>query len=121
MFRLKKLALALTASSLMGLPLQSAAQNADRSANAMLKHCKVALRDGPMEMMQGVCFGYVDMVAFIGDVIPKPVQNCPPKGVTTRQLLRVVVKYIEDRPHRMHEDFRFLTVDALKDTWPCKD
>ena len=40
--------------------------------------------------------------------------------MTTNQAIAVVVKYIEARPERMHEDFRALALEALTAAWPCK-
>jgi uncharacterized protein (DUF433 family) len=40
--------------------------------------------------------------------------------VTTDQAVAVVVKYIEARPERMHEQFGDLTFEALTAAWPCK-
>jgi Rap1a immunity proteins len=45
---------------------------------------------------------------------------CQPKGVTRGQARAVVIKYIEARPQRMHEDFGMLAVEALKAAWPCQ-
>lgn len=46
---------------------------------------------------------------------------CIPAGeVTVNQQVRVVVAYIDARPNRLHEDFRILALEALKDAWPCK-
>jgi hypothetical protein len=43
-----------------------------------------------------------------------------PDGVTNRQGVAVVVKYIEARPERMHERFSVLAIEALTAAWPCK-
>ena len=43
-----------------------------------------------------------------------------PKGSTVNQGLRVVVRYIEARPQRMHESFAFLAIEALHNAWPCR-
>ncbi len=45
---------------------------------------------------------------------------CVPQDVTVGQEVRVVVKYIDDRPARLHEDFRDLALEALRAAWPCK-
>jgi hypothetical protein len=34
-------------------------------------------------------------------------------------MVRVVVAYIEARPARVHEDFRNLALEALREAWPC--
>jgi hypothetical protein len=40
--------------------------------------------------------------------------------VTVGQTVAVVIKYIEARPERMHEDFGKLAYEALTAAWPCK-
>jgi hypothetical protein len=40
--------------------------------------------------------------------------------VTFPQAARVIVRYIEARPQRMHESFVSLVIEALHDAWPCK-
>jgi len=34
--------------------------------------------------------------------------------------VRVVVRYIEQRPGRMHENFLRLANEALTEAWPCR-
>jgi hypothetical protein len=46
--------------------------------------------------------------------------GCVPKEVTVGQQIRVITAYIDARPNRLHEDFRELAWEALKDAWPCK-
>jgi hypothetical protein len=52
------------------------------------------------------------------------VRSCPsdiaPAGEIHGQSIRVVVKYIDDRPERQHEDFMALALEALRAAWPCK-
>jgi Rap1a immunity proteins len=36
----------------------------------------------------------------------------------SRQLVRVVVRYLEARPQRLHEPFAEFALDALFDAWP---
>jgi Rap1a immunity proteins len=45
---------------------------------------------------------------------------CPPKHKETREDVRVVVKYIDDQPARLHEPFLTLVLEALRAAWPCK-
>jgi hypothetical protein len=40
--------------------------------------------------------------------------------ITNEQAVRVVIKYIEARPERMHEPFIKLVQEALIAAWPCK-
>jgi Rap1a immunity proteins len=45
---------------------------------------------------------------------------CLPDGADFDQMVRVVIKYIEERPQRWHERFPKLAHEALKAAWPCK-
>jgi Rap1a immunity proteins len=45
---------------------------------------------------------------------------CVPPTATIGQMVRVVVKYIDQRPERLHEQFTVLAYEALKAAWPCK-
>ena len=45
---------------------------------------------------------------------------CRPEGVTTGQLVAVVVKYADEHPQDMHLEFMFLAHEALVKAWPCK-
>jgi hypothetical protein len=81
------------------------------SANVVLPGCK----DQGGSFGVGYCQGVMDGIAFVQDG-----HFCVPMGVTLRQAMRVVVAYIEARPARMHEDFRKLALEGLREAWPCK-
>jgi Rap1a immunity proteins len=94
------------------------AQDNTDSANFMLPYCKSFLAQTEREtFMAGVCAGSITAFAFVG----RGLNNgfCFPKGATHAQMVRVVVAYIEARPARMHEDFRNLALEALREAWPC--
>jgi hypothetical protein len=113
------------------------------SANHMLPACKrfgTGSNEPPFwgAFDQGECIGTVKTVAFLagtmnlsvlalsgeGQVIAlKRNWSCAdiPDGVTVGQELRVVIRYIEARPNRMHEPFRSLALEALLDAWPCRN
>jgi hypothetical protein len=38
----------------------------------------------------------------------------------TGQAVGVVVRYIDQRPERMHEKFMTLALEALQQAWPCR-
>jgi hypothetical protein len=44
---------------------------------------------------------------------------CFPQGVTKGQTARVIVKYLRDHPNRLQESQMLLTIDALRDAFPC--
>ena len=106
---------------LLALTVPASAQDTSvqRSANEMLSGCKGLIGDKtpPLReaLRQGRCAGYV-----AGLVYARSVFLCVPEGATPEQGVRVVIKYIEARPERMHEPFGKLALEALEEAWPCK-
>jgi|BarGraNGADG00212_1021973.scaffolds.fasta_scaffold150643_1 hypothetical protein len=90
------------------------------SANHIMRGCRDFISSslsnsqrGPLE--QGYCAGVVDGLDFTGLGV------CAPPSVTVSQAVRVVVKYIDDRPARLNENFKALAYEALQAAWPCKN
>jgi hypothetical protein len=96
------------------------AQEDSDSANVMLPHCKHFIAaQGKETFGAGVCAGSIAAFNFVGRSLSDKSRFCFPKGTTNGQTVRVVVAYIEARPARMHEDFRNLPLEALREAWPC--
>lgn len=92
----------------------------DHTANTLLPACKryLASFDGNVISVNnwfgmGRCIGILEGLNYI------PL-HCAPDGVMNPQVVRVVVKYIEEQPARWHEDFRTLAAEAMLLAWPCK-
>jgi len=62
------------------------------------------------------CAGFIEGLAYGAG----GTHFCQPEGVTPRQAVAVIIKYIEARPERMHERFGDLAIEALTAAWPCK-
>jgi hypothetical protein len=96
---------------LLALTVPASAEDRD-SANYILPGCKALLdRSTPQTeaFWRGRCVGILEGLWFgIGGR-----DFCLPNGVTNKQTLAVVVKYIEARPERMHERFGDLAIEAL--------
>jgi hypothetical protein len=104
----------------------NAAENA-ANAGRFLPECKAYLDNPSGTSLQGFCGGMVVGIALIAGPLFAPGQSrdterCMdiPEGITNRQLIETVVRYIEARPQRWGEQFRVLTIQALFDAWPCK-
>jgi Rap1a immunity proteins len=87
----------------------------------MLPQCKRFLAlsgTGKMGFAEGVCAGSITALNFVG----RSLRNsfCFPEGATQGQMVQVVVTYIEARPARMHEAWRDLALEALREAWPCR-
>ena len=97
------------------------AQEGPASANSILPGCQRFSQEGEVRDLfaQGFCVGIVRTLLFTRHVLPPGFKFCPPENVTTAQMVRVVVAYIEGHPQRMHEDFRYLAIEAFHEAWPC--
>jgi hypothetical protein len=98
------------------------------SAGYMLPHCKASLHYPPGTFIEGYCAGIVVGMVAVAQPLFAPGQSRAaercldiPGTVSNSQLVEAVVSYIEARPQRMQEQFRVLAVQALFDTWPCKN
>ena len=91
------------------------------SANYIMPGCRALLEPAPPEDMN-TKFLSAQCVAIISRLIYASSSNiCPPKDAVTReQSVRVVVKYIDDLPARVHEQFFASALEALRAAWPCK-
>jgi hypothetical protein len=107
--------------------------------NDMLKNCKAYVRmlDTPTnlqavshddEVYGAHCVSYVAGVVDdhfscqINDTSPfDPTKHfCLPDGVTPNQTVRVIVKWLEDHPARLHERAIGLVLNSLSDSFPCR-
>jgi len=93
-----------------------------RSANFIVPGCQKFLSNRPDSLLQqGRCFGIIETLLVIGQLkgMAAEFTFCPAPEVTTGQLIRKAVDYIESRPQRKHEDFVLLALEAFHEAWPC--
>jgi Rap1a immunity proteins len=111
-----KLAIAL----FLMMTLSAHAQDTD-SGNFMLPYCKKFVAGGIKDQgpYEGVCVGVVRALGNLGMHLPNNINNCRPSGVTTDQMVMVVVQYMENKPQALHENFSVLAAQALHAAWPC--
>jgi Rap1a immunity proteins len=87
------------------------------TGNTMLEPCRELLDPANTRgnFSEGMCEGVIASISFwfSGNVF------CAPAGATHQQSDRVIVRYMDQRPERLHEDFRRLALEALIATWPC--
>jgi len=90
------------------------------SANYIMPGCRVLLEPDPPKDMNAK-FLSAQCGAIVGGLVYASSSNvCAPKDATREQSVRVVVKYIDDLPARLHEPFFALALEALRAVWPCK-
>ena len=94
------------------------------SANYIMPGCRALLEpDPPKDMntkfLSGQCRAMVDRLIYAYE---SP-SVCPPndaRHTSLEQSVRVIVKYIDDLPARLHEKFFTLALEALRAAWPCQ-
>jgi hypothetical protein len=91
------------------------------SADAMLPGSKLLVagamgKDLSEAYDVGFCAGTVSAIVSL----TRGYDMCPSSSVTQGQILQVVIRYVEARPQRVHEEFGPLAIEALRDGWPCK-
>jgi hypothetical protein len=91
-----------------------------QNGTTLLANCAHAARidvdpaaDLPSE--DGFCVGYIFGV---DDATGR--DHCRPEGTTLIQNVRVVVKYLNDHPEKLHEKASTLILQAFRDAFPCK-
>jgi hypothetical protein len=101
---------------LLALTMPASAEDM-ASANYFLPGCKGFVeKKKTLASSEALCAGFVTGLAF--GISGR--DSCQPERVTNNQVVAVVIKYIEARPERMHEQFGDLAIEALAAAWPCK-
>jgi Rap1a immunity proteins len=93
------------------------------SANHLLPGCKAFAEGRPYDAFaKGFCAGSIFWIGAMMSVSDNA-DACVhiPEQATGGQVARVVVRYMEQRPNRLHEPFGLLAAEALKDAWPCRN
>jgi Rap1a immunity proteins len=114
---MKLSSLMLTAACIAMLPTShdAVAQENPGSAMNVMRGCRSYIAETSKDVfLQGVCVGTVLTLVDLGEGV------CFPKGETVEQAVRAVAAYIDSQPLRLLEDFRILTLEALRNAWPCK-
>ena len=118
-------ALALTITTAVA---QTSVWEDDASAGFVLPGCKAALTnqinrpltdqvDG--SFLVGMCLGYIRAIGMF-TATPGGSRLCTDfPGVTSEEMVRVVIGYIEARPQSVNLPFIWLATDALINAWPC--
>lgn len=110
--------------ALLGHPFPAHAQATifTQSGNYYLPGCQALVADGAkdeglaLDFRAGQCLGAVTVL----QTWLKGVRaTCMPPTATVRQIIRVVVKYMQDHPERLHEDVLNLAGPAIHKAWPC--
>jgi hypothetical protein len=112
-----------------GLALAPSANAQGPSALKYKSGCEDAANPGrnknptPVEINNaGYCTGLVTGLmtkANSPSGVPVGSAICEPSGVTVRQAILVVIKYMNDNPQQLHEPLYKVALLALANAWPC--
>ena len=115
--------LMVTALALAFQPNSKSLQIDTESASFMLPGCRAFIagsKDDPFS--QGRCLGIVETLATATLVQGRDLCSpSPPAIVTNGEAIKAVVRYLDSRSQRLHENFFWLAIEALEDAWPCKN
>lgn len=126
----KNLAATLVVGSVLVVPAREA--HASRTGSQLLDDCSVAIKK--TSDMQGLdyqkaawCMGFLygftsANTAYVAlEQTDEPLFCAPESGASVDQYSRVVVKYLEEHPEKLHMSAGPLALMALRDAFPCKD
>jgi Rap1a immunity proteins len=112
----------------------SHASTAAIDGNQLLTKCHYLFADtsidhaSRMELIDtGFCAGYLSGVTDVEAMWKgvegkgsKSAQYCMPLEVTNGQMLRIIKKWLDDNPSKLHERGDTIIHDALREAFPCK-
>lgn len=104
------------------------------SSNEMIKKCEAVINakladNGGLLLKQdfstGHCWGAFDSLQDTSKLVFNDDKHpalfvCAPKEVTLTQYIRIFVRYAEDNPHLLHEEYTFVALEALREAFPCE-
>jgi hypothetical protein len=103
--------------------LSSSIQAEEFSAARVLDGCRALDTDAPYDSLQTYCLGIISgitMGAYISEREGHPGMICVPGDGTDIQMIRVVVKWIEEHPNIQHVSFTMAAHHALRNAFPCE-
>jgi hypothetical protein len=112
----------------MMITTAAVAEEEVETASFLLPYCKIAPAQAANKaFLVGRCYGLVqgiaDALGLMKDASGErlnPLCAEKPKGTTTDQAVKVVVKYGDAHPDQAHAPFTVIAALALTEAWPCK-
>jgi hypothetical protein len=68
---------------------------------------------------EGECSGAIDAIFMLRRALDQSIRFCPPPMVALTENVKIVVKYLDDHPAQMNDDFTLLVIRAFNRAWPC--
>lgn len=95
--------------------------------NVLLESCKSTDDPNPTDISRGLalyCLGLVQGVmnthVLVARGLGEKAMLCTPEGVTTGQGVKIVKKYLDENPSKLHQDSTVLVTLALMNAFPCE-
>jgi Ssp1 endopeptidase immunity protein Rap1a len=108
---------------LSGSPATAQKVPFENSANALFQGCKAATQNEKLDpqtaTVASYCNGVIYALASVSDRLSNPLERSCVPAISMGQTMRVVVKFLDDHPERLHENFVQLTLEAFHQAWPC--
>ncbi|MGB9202746.1 MAG: Rap1a/Tai family immunity protein [Terriglobales bacterium] len=70
----------------------------------------------------GLCVGFLDAFRQLSRMLPSPSNTrleCLPEGVGQEQFIRVILKYLDEHPEKLHLPAAQIVYDAANEAFPC--
>jgi Rap1a immunity proteins len=95
----------------------------ENSATALFQGCKAATQNEKLDpqaaTVASYCNGVIYALASVSDLLSNPMKRSCVPAISTEQPMRIVVKFLDDHPERLHENFVQLALEVFHRTWPC--
>src|ERR1700758_4391700 len=89
----------------------------ENSANALFQGCKAATQNEKLDpqtaTIASYCNGVIYALASVSDLLSNPMKRSCVPAISTEQTMRVVVKFLDDHPERLHENFVQLALEVF--------
>ena len=71
----------------------------------------------------GNCFGYIRAANDMYEVMVNNSNRtiCIPSGISGKQLIRIVDKYLKEHPEKLHNVATLLVYEAFQESFPCTE
>jgi hypothetical protein len=105
--------------------LSSNAYSGNATGNTYKFGCRLLASDkrvpiGKFEAVKaGECSSAINVIFMLRRALDQSIRFCPPPRVALGQNAKIVVKYLDDHPEQMNDDFTLLVVRAFGQVWPC--
>jgi hypothetical protein len=105
--------------------LSSHAYGGDGTGNSYESGCHLLASDTRMPIDEieavkvGECSGAIDAIFMLRRALDQSIRFCPPPRMALGQNVKIVVKYLDDHPEQMNDDFPLLVIRAFNQVWPC--